>query len=678
MTEKFLCIHGHFYQPPRENPWLDFVEVQPSARPYHDWNARVTRECYAPNIRARLLGQDERIIKLVNNYEHMSFDFGPTLLSWLERTSPWTYAQIISADRASRAKHSGHGNALAQVYNHIIMPLACRRDKLTQIRWGLADFKGRFGRPAEGMWLAETAVDSETLRLMAGEGVKFTILSPDQAREVRPRRAGGSAGPWQDVTGGRIDPRRPYRVYFKGPDLGFIDIFFYDGPVSRAIAYEQLLASGSGFLDRIEQAFGDENGEPRLANLATDGESYGHHFKFGEMALAWVFDHVKKNSGPKLTNYAAYLERFPPEYEVEIIENSSWSCAHGVERWRSDCGCSVTNREGWTQAWRAPLREGLDWLAGELASIFEERGARLFKDPWAARDDYISVMSAPGPETREIFIQQHAARTLDPEQISEALCLLESQVMSLFMFTSCGWFFDDISGIETAQDLMYAARGMELVRPWSEKDLEAGLLDFLSRAKSNDPNYKDGADVYHQYIASARMDPSRVAAHFALGRVVSETGFEDYQVFNLAGPAKQRRLSAPNLTVLFGETRIEDERTAQTWSRSYMALHEGGAGLDCLVGEVSGLDLNDLTREIHPALEESSAGRIRDIFARRMGQGVAFGLADLIPDFRNRLVHILALEIHKGFMDWIREFYNSHLDVLSLLEGTGEPVPEMQ
>ena len=427
MTKRYLCIHGHFYQPPRENPWIGIIEGQPTARPFHDWNERITRECYAPNLKSRLLTGDGRIIRLIDNYRHLSFNFGPTLLSWMEKSAPETYQGILDADKAAREAR-GRGRAMAQVYNHVIMPLADQRDRLTQIRWGLADFAHRFGRPAEGMWLAETAVDAATLEMLAREGVRFTILAPHQAAAVRPLpEKGGGEQPWQKIDGHAVDPRRAYRVFPADDRKLFIDVIFYDGPTSRAIAFERLLSSGENFLARIEQAFGQDNGEARLVTLATDGESYGHHFRFGDMALAWVFDQLERRDDIACVGPAEFLDLHPPTWEARVVNESSWSCAHGVERWRSDCGCNVGNHEGWNQKWRTPLRQGLDWLKARLDAIFEERGGGLLADPWAARDDYVRVLLSSDNETCNDFIARHqkgesvgtgAARRLDPDGVS--------------------------------------------------------------------------------------------------------------------------------------------------------------------------------------------------------------------------------------------------------------------
>jgi alpha-amylase/alpha-mannosidase (GH57 family) len=449
----------------------------------------------------------------VNNYEYMSFNFGPTLLTWLERNDPWVYERILEADRRSIERYHGHGNAIAQVYNHVIMPLASRRDKRTQIIWGIRDFQHRFGRMPEGMWLAETAVDNETLRLMAGEGIRFTILSPDQAKAVRPLASKTRHRPWKHTEAALLDTTIPYRVFPGGDKDIFIDVFFYNGPLSRGVAYEKLLTSGERFLAGIRDAANNGRHGPRVITIATDGESYGHHLKFGDMALAWLFKTLDASRGMTVINPGAFLERFPPEWEAEIREGSSWSCAHGVERWRSDCGCNVTATPGWNQAWRTPLRDGLERLSGSLGEIFDANGNLFSGDPWSARDDYIQVLLDPSDEARRRFMENYLGAEADAEAVERASRLLESQRMSLYMFTSCGWFFDDISGLETVQIMLYAARGIDLVDQWAKEDLEARLKEDLSRADSNIPGAGSGADIYEKSVKRSRMEPPRLAAH---------------------------------------------------------------------------------------------------------------------------------------------------------------------
>lgn len=678
MTNKYLCIHGHFYQPPRENPWFGAIEYQASASPYHDWNERITRECYAPNTRARVHGQEGRILKLINNYEYMNFNFGPTLLSWLEKAHPWVYAQILAADRTSRVRYQDHGNALAQVYNHIIMPLARHRDKLTQIRWGLVDFRHRFGRPAEGMWLAETAVDTETLGLMAQEGVKFTILSPSQAQSVRPLASQAQTTQWKDVSTGQIDPSRPYRVFTDNSGLRSMDIFFYDGPLSKAVAYEKVLASGKHFLAGIEQTFGRHQDRPRLVSIATDGESYGHHFKFGDLALSWLFHHLEQTGTIKPTNYAFFLERYPPENEVKIVENSSWSCAHGVERWRADCGCKVSENPEWNQAWRGPLREGLEWLADELAAIFEESGGRFFKDPWKARDDYISVLLRPTALHRHQFIKRHATRPLRTEEEIEAFQLMESQRMSLYMFTSCGWFFDDISGLESTQVLKYAARAIDLVQPWAKKDLETKLTNFLVKAKSNVRAYGNGARIYQTVVKPSCIDPSRATAHYALAALIGEVPEEACLISELVHPVRESRLRSHDLDTVLGETQVAEKGTGREFKRAYIAFCCEKMGLSCLVGEnIRTLDLGKIEEEVRMASGETPRARIEQIFSRHVPEYKRYGLKDLIPDTRKGLIQGLARGLNSKIKSYIRQQERVLQELVSLLQETGEPTPNI-
>ena len=675
MADKYLCIHGHFYQPPRENPWINEIEYQASASPYHDWNERITRECYGPNTRARLHGEHGHILKLINNYEYMSYDFGPTLLSWLEKAHPWIYGQILAADRLSRERFQGHGNALAQVYNHIIMPLATRRDKLTQIRWGLADFKYRFGRPAEGMWLSETAVDTETLILMAEEGVKFTVLSPTQAQSVRPLTGSAKDIPWQDVRGGRINPTRPYRVLLGRGERPFIDVFFYDGPVSRAVAYEKLLASGEDLLARIEEAFGAHNDGPELVSLATDGESYGHHFKFGDLALSWLFHHIEQGGEIKSTNYGLFLEKFPPLDEVKIVENSSWSCVHGVERWRADCGCSVSQTPEWNQAWRAPLREGLDWLADELRGVFEERGGRLFKDPWKARDEYITLFLNSTAQERERFIRRHGLRSLGQEEQVEVFQLLEFQRMALYMFTSCGWFFDDISGLEPVQVLKYAARAMELAKPWANKDLESGLMKYLSKARSNDSDYRDGKDVYDVQVRPIRIDPSRSMAHYALAGLAEGVPRAGGLFSETVRPLSELRLTEGDVKAALGQAEVVEVGTGRVFKKVYLALCGETGKLNCLVGpDAGGFDLEKIAGEIRQTLA-SYPNKAEDVFRTYVAEVRKYGSEDLMPDTLKTFLEDMVLSLNCRNRDYIRKHDAFLENVFSLYRETGESVP---
>lgn len=492
-NSKYICIHGHFYQPPRENAWLETIEKQPSAgEPYHNWNERIHAECYRPNAFARVLDSQKMIRNLVNNYEHISFNFGPTLLSWMENHDSKTYQAILSADKKSAEKRNGHGNALAQVYNHIIQPLANERDNETQIIWGLRDFENRFCRKAEGIWLAETAVDTKTLELLVSQGVKFTVLSPNQVKSVRP--IGDSD--WQQKDYHSIDTRRAYRCDL--PSGKSIDLFFYDGNTAKDVAFNKLLNSGQVLADRLMQPF---DGDDQLVHIATDGESYGHHHNFGEMALAYCVEYLETNDLAQLTNYGEFLELQPPSWNAQIHDNSSWSCAHGVERWRSDCGCHTGGREGWHQQWREPLRLGLNWLRDALAEIFESHSEALVKDSWAARNDYVNLLNES--ENRTAFFKKHQKKKLNKKEQTQVLQLLEMQKLSMYMYTSCGWFFNDISGIETIQILQYADKAIHYASYFSKKKLENGFLQILDKGWSNFGT--TGKEIFEKSVAPKRM-----------------------------------------------------------------------------------------------------------------------------------------------------------------------------
>ena len=499
-SRRFICIHGHFYQPPRDNPWLGEIETQKAAHPFHDWNERITADCYRPNAAPRILDREGRPVSATNSYAKISFNFGPTLLSWLEKKAPDVYAAILEGDRVSAERFSGHGSAIAQAYNHVILPLASRKDKVTQVVWGIRDFERRFGRFPEGLWLPETAVDTESLEVLAEQGIRFTILAPHQAD--RARRIGETS--WHDVSGGRVNPRRPYGVCL--PSGRSIVVFFYDGPVTRAVAFEQLLGSGELLADRLLGQFDADASqtEDQLVHIATDGETYGHHHRFGDMALAFALHHLETQGGVRLTNYGEYLAAHSPVDEASILESTSWSCSHGVGRWKEDCGCRT--HPGTSQEWRAPLREALDALRDALAPFFEARASELFADPWAARDDYVQVVLDHEPATCDAFLRRHARRELPGAERIAAVELLELQRYALLMFTSCGWFFDDLAGLEGRQILQYAGRAIDLAERigGSGSSFEAPFLFSLARAKSNDPERGDGRQVYEDFVRPAR------------------------------------------------------------------------------------------------------------------------------------------------------------------------------
>ncbi len=497
----YVVIHGHFYQPPRENPWIEEIELEESAQPFPNWNARITHECYTPNASARINDDQVRILDIVNNYSYISFNFGPTLLRWLELYAPLTYGRILEADRESAAR-LGFGNAIAQAYNHVILPLATARDRETEIIWGLRDFAHRFGRPAEAMWLPETAVDYPTLAALAAHGMKYVILAPHQARRLRPL----AGGPWQEAGPGTLDLTQPYRIFVQDEKGGkqphrYIDVFFYDGDVAAELSFGDLLSESRRLVDRLTSDFSPAKARPQIMHVATDGETFGHHKKFGELALAYALTTLFPQRGMTVTNYRAFLEMYPPTWEAELAigphgEGTSWSCAHGLGRWQRDCGCHTGGQAGWNQAWRAPLRKAFDYLNDRLAEIFVTEGSRYLRDPWAARNDFIDVILDRSPERVAEFFGRHAAGELDQADRVKALTLLEMQRHALLMYTSCGWFFNDLSGLETLQVIKYAARALQLGQKFRSQDLQNPFLEILGKAHSNLKDQGTGRDIY--------------------------------------------------------------------------------------------------------------------------------------------------------------------------------------
>jgi alpha-amylase/alpha-mannosidase (GH57 family) len=661
-----IVIHGHFYQPPRENPWLESVEVQDSAAPYHDWNERVTAECYAPNTAARRVDGQNRVLDIVNNFEKISFNVGPTLLAWLERHRPDVYGKILEGDRASIAARGGHGNALAQVYNHMIMPLASRRDKVTQVRWGLDDFRARFGREPEGLWLPETAVDNESLEVLAEAGVKFTILAPHQALRVR---ALGSET-WEEGDG--IDPSRAYR--WQGPRGLTLAILFYDGPISRAIAFEGLLDRAEHVVAWLEAAFSDQRTWPQLVHCATDGETYGHHRRFGEMALAAAVQQIEASEATTLTNYGAFLAAHPPTHEVEIHENTSWSCAHGVERWRSDCGCQT--RGDWHQRWRAPLREALDWLRDQIDPFFEARASAHLKDPWAARDAYAAVVLDRNPERVDEFFAAHARAPLDAAARVETRRLLELQRNRLLMYTSCGWFFDEISAIEPVQNLRYAALAVQYLDDLGGGRLEDELVRRLEAAPSNVAELRDGAEVYRRLIRPTVVSLSRVVAHYALAGF-RETDDGDARVYAYRVQRLDEAREASDGTVLrVGHVRVSSEVTGETRDAVYAMLHFGGHDFSCGVRDWSDPTSYDTMKA--DLLGRCARGSVADL-VRGLDEHFPGGLASISHLFLEERRRVLA-DVIRATLQHHEETYGRIWEesrkLVHYLREVDAPIPE--
>lgn len=670
----YICIHGHFYQPPRENPWLEAVELQDSAYPYHDWNERVTAECYAPNSAARILNTEQRIIRILNNYEKISFNFGPTLLSWLEIKSPRVYRAILQADQVSKERFSGHGSALAQAYNHIIMPLANARDKHTQVVWGIRDFEHRFGRFPEGMWLPETAVDIESLEILAKLGIKFTILAPGQARQEG--KIGGRS--WKDVSGERIDPSMPYRLNL--PSGRKISLFFYDGPISRAVAFEDLLANGEGFAKRLMAGFAEDlRPWPELVHIATDGETYGHHHRFGEMALASALNYIESNQLAQLTNYGEYLERHPPIHRVEILENTSWSCIHGVERWRSNCGCNSGGHNGWNQEWRQPLREALDWLRDTLAPKYEQRAQEILKDAWAARNEYIDVVLDRSNESIGRFLEKHAVRELDSHERVVALKLLELQRHAMLMYTSCGWFFDELSGIETVQVLQYAGRAIELAQQVFGVQLEASFLQRLSKAKSNLPELGDGGRIYETSVRSSQVDLLKVGSHYAVSNIFEAYG-EHAELYCYAVDRKEHSCrQSGNAKLVMGKARFTSTITQESAMLDFGAVHFGKHHLAAGVrpdgsAEGDGTRLNELMEAFSHDESKNCEAEISSCLRQAFSD--VHSLQALFRDEQRKVLGVLSNSVLAEADAAHRQVYERHAEFMRFLTSSGMPIPK--
>lgn len=666
--KRYICIHGHFYQPPRENPWLEEVELQDSARPFHDWNERITAECYGPNAASRILDNELNIIDIVNNYSKISFNFGPTLLSWMEKHAPDVHEAIVEADRLSRERFSGHGSALAQVYNHMIMPLASTRDKRTQAIWGIEDFRKRFDRDPEGMWLPETAVDLETLDILSELGIKFTILSPRQAASVQRVL---DKKQHRDVSGERIDPTTPYIC--KLPSGRRITLFFYDGPISQDLAFGDMLSSGEIFRNRLFAAFTEKGRDwPQLVHIATDGETYGHHHLQGEMALSYCLYLIEDTAEVTLTNYGEYLEKNPPRFEVEIYENSSWSCIHGVERWRSDCGCSSGMKPEWHQQWRKPLRDTMDWLGDTLAGIYDKMGPRYFSDPWGARDAYIQVISDRSDENVQNFLRDHAPETILHEDGHTALSLLEMQRYSQLIFTSCGWFFDELSGIENVQVLQYALRAVQIAEELTGRSIEPEFVKRLQKAPSN--VLANGAEVFERYVKPAKVDMLRVGAHYAISSLFEQHP-EDYRFGCYRALSEvYSRAEMGRSSVCTGKARITSVTTRQQVIISFAALHLGEHNVTCGVNLYRDLDSHrTMEVEIREAFDRGDIAEAIRVLDRNFGDGT-YSVYHLFRDEQRKVVNELLAPKYEAAEAAYRQIYYDNYLILNLLEWLNIPM----
>lgn len=674
-----VCIHGHFYQPPRENPYLGAIEAQPGAAPFHDWNERIHHECYRPNAYARILNEQGEVIDIVNNFAYISFNIGPTLMSWLERHDPETYRRILEADRASCDRLSGHGNAIAQVYNHIIMPLASDRDKRTQIRWGKADFVARFGRDPEGIWLAETAVDYPTLEALVDEGFRFTILAPSQVQRCRPLPTKNEPSPdWHEVGGGQIDPTRPYRCYLDSTHPNgsrrYIDVFFYDGPISRDMGFNDVLGSSQHFAGRIGQAVRGDHRPSQIIGVATDGETFGHHKGGAEKTLAYAVTKEFPGWGWTVTNFAHYLSCTPPTWEAELKPVTAWSCSHGVDRWQDDCGCGGGGQ--WHQKWRRPLREALNWLRDELMDVFEVNGARFFRDPWAARDGYVHVIRQRTEKSRQEFFTAYQSHELMDSEKVEALRLLEMQHHTLLMYTSCGWFFDEVSRPEGTQILRYAARAIELAGEVTGLELESQFIERLEPGLSNVPQFYNAAGVYRQLAIPSQVSLEQVAAHYAMSSLFTPYQQEqrlycytihqqDYQVQRM-GP----------LSLAVGRLQIMSDVTGDRSDLSFAVLHLGGWDFHCCVnGFRRRLDYQRAKESVLAAFTSASSAQVILAMNATFGDH-AYNLQTLFTEERHRIMQLLSRDTLQRLDQLYSQVYRNNYGLIKAFHRDGLPVPQ--
>ena len=680
--QRFVCVHGHFYQPPRENAWLEAIEVQDSAAPYHDWNARINHECYAANGSSRILNTQNKIIRIVNNYSRISFNFGPTLLAWMEKSAPVSYQKIIDADRISIERFGGHGSAIAQVYNHIILPLASTQGRITQIRWGIADFEHRFGRKPEGMWLSETAVDLESLDLLARHGILFTILAPHQCARVRDiGTENDPEGPtWRETPNASVDPTQPYLVHTS--EGHSITVFFYDGPISRAIAFEGLLNNGGDLTKRLLNGFRNNTEAGQLVHIATDGESYGHHHRHGDMALAYALQSIEHDSEVHLTNYGEFLEKFPPTSEAEIRENSSWSCGHGVDRWRSDCGCNTGQHPDWNQRWRAPLRNSLDWLRDATRPLWQTSAATLFHDPAVARDNYIHVILDRNPASQQVFLEKHCLRTLSLLERITALKLMEIERHLQLMYTSCGWFFDDLAGIETVQVISYAGRVLQLAAEVFGAPgvaLEPEFLQRLAEAESNGPEHANGAEIYRKSVVAQEIDLERVGAHYAIISMFEPqpetTPLFCYDVRRTSGEL----LSMGRCRFAYGQAEVSSRITLEKEDVLFAVYYRGDQNLSATVQPVDTANQNKFQSFVKKMRETLLSADIAEgilLFDREFDT-TRYSLMSLFREEQRRILQLLLDHTLAEMEGTMRTMYDDHISLLHYLSLSGMPKPRV-
>jgi alpha-amylase/alpha-mannosidase (GH57 family) len=671
-----LVVHGHFYQPPRENPWTGLIEREPSAGDFHDWNERIHAECYRTNAFARINDNYGRVERIVNNYARLSFNFGPTLLNWLEHKFPETYSRVLEADRESARRNGGHGNAIAQGYHHAILPLCNERDRRTQVRWGTTDFRLRFKREPESLWLPETACDEATLETLIEEGIRYVVLSPFQAESVRP--VGGDESEWRIVSGGIVDTTVPYKFFHRDGSRRSLAVFFYDGQIARGVAFEGLLASSHALVGACARA---ARPGAQIVNVATDGESFGHHFRWGDRCVAYALEAEAERHGLRVTNYGEFLATHEPEFEVRIKaesvgEGTAWSCPHGLGRWTRDCGCHGGAPEGWNQRWRTPLRAALDFLRDDLAPKFEDACGQLLGDPWRARDEYVGLL-VDGASSREEFFSRHASRPLTRDEQSRALTLLESQRTAMAMYASCGWFFNDISGIETLQTLRHAGRLVELANDLGLDPPRAPFLEILSEAKSNIADKGSGADIFLRAVEGARVTPQRVAAHVAVCGLVerdvqADSGVSAGYDFQELGFQKRRH---GRVTLETGRLALEERTTGRRSEFALAAMHFGEVDYYCALRPFESAELLEAAAsKLWSQFRTASLAVLLRVAQEQFGPE-EFGLEALLPEGRGRVSRRVFGDLVSRFLEEYERMYEESRRVVERLQEIGFQPP---
>ena len=652
-----LVVHGHFYQPPRENPWTDEVPREPTAAPFPNWNARIHAECYRANAYARIYGPKQRVASIVNNYAEMSFDLGPTLARWIARHDDQVMRRIRQGDVDQQTRLAA-GGAMAQVWGHPITPLLSERDLRTQILWGQIDFRQRFGHEAAGMWLPETAANEATLAALIDAGVKFTILAPEQIEAVR-----SPDGVWQAVTSENLDTGRAYRFLHPDGSGRSIALAIFDGPLSRDLAFGTATRDAASFLEAMRHsAERSKVVGKRLVLAASDGELYGHHKKFADLTLAYAVNVAAPVQDMEITNLDAYLAESPPTWELRLRpgpdgEGTAWSCGHGLGRWLRDCGCRMHEVKGSSQAWRAPLRQALDLLRDRAALFFADDAGDLLPDPWQARDAYGEfVDEAPDARKKRLRALGRPALRQDRGQSSmRALLHMEMQRSLLLMYASCAWFFDDIAGAEAAIAMRRAAHAMDLWKQLDGKPPERALVQILAQGRSNDAKLGTGADAFAR-ACTDRVTPESAVARAAFSCLAAMApGQSELPGFAVKTNCFATRAARRELK---GTAEVTGRRTGESKKLAFDASHDGKSGFVCRIGGRR-LGLDDLDDEAAQALRFGALVRMADGAGETAGCRAFLAVADKLGTctaseqsaFVGLLTRVLATYLERGFLD---------------------------